>query len=85
MHIDDSASTLENWIREFDKFCPDIDVQTYYGTQGERAQLRDDLKRRARAGTLEVVLASYTQVAAADDLHFFRKKISFLVSCQALN
>jgi SWI/SNF-related matrix-associated actin-dependent regulator 1 of chromatin subfamily A len=75
-----SASTLENWIREFDKFCPDIDVQTYYGSQAERAALRDDLKRRYRSGQLEVVLASYTQVAAADDLHFFRKKITFEVS-----
>jgi len=77
------ASTLENWIREFDKFCPDIDVQTYYGSQAERAALRDDLKRRYRSGRLEVVLASYTQVAAADDLHFFRKKIEFEVSKRA--
>jgi SWI/SNF-related matrix-associated actin-dependent regulator 1 of chromatin subfamily A len=73
---------LENWIREFEKFCPDIDVQTYYGTQSERAMLRDDLKRRFRSDRLEVVLASYTQVASADDLHFFRKKIQFKVSLE---
>ncbi|ORY29510.1 SNF2 family N-terminal domain-domain-containing protein [Naematelia encephala] len=71
------ASTLENWLREFDRFAPDIDVQSYYGTQGERASLRDDLKRRFRSGKLEVVLASYTQVASSDDLGFFRKKIVF--------
>ncbi|BEJ12769.1 hypothetical protein CspHIS471_0212290 [Cutaneotrichosporon sp. HIS471] len=71
------ASTLENWTREFDRFAPDIDVQTYYGSQAERADLRDDLKRQFRAGDLEVVLASYTQVAAKDDLSFFRRKIDF--------
>lgn len=74
-----SASTLENWIREFEKFAPSIDVQTYYGTQSERAELRDELKRRFRAGKLRVVLASYTQVASHDDLSFFRKKINFEV------
>ncbi|WRT65569.1 uncharacterized protein IL334_002514 [Kwoniella shivajii] len=71
------ASTLENWTREFDRFAPSVDVQTYYGSQAERASLRDDLKRRFRSGRLEVVLASYTQVAAPDDLSFFRKKIEF--------
>lgn len=71
------ASTLENWTREFERFAPTIDVQTYYGSQAERAELRDVLKQRFRAGTLEVVLASYTQVAAQDDLRFFRKKIEF--------
>ncbi|KAI9632463.1 putative Swi2/Snf2-related ATPase, component of the SWR1 complex [Dioszegia hungarica] len=71
------ASTLENWIREFEKFAPTIDVQTYYGSQAERAMLRSDLKQRYRAKTLRVVLASYTQMSSHDDLSFFRKKISF--------
>nr|XP_019012216.1 uncharacterized protein I206_03060 [Kwoniella pini CBS 10737]OCF50997.1 hypothetical protein I206_03060 [Kwoniella pini CBS 10737] len=71
------ASTLENWTREFARFAPSVDVQTYFGSQAERAGLRDELKRRFRSGKLEVVLASYTQVAAADDLSFFRKKIEF--------
>ncbi|CAK9782798.1 hypothetical protein CC85DRAFT_261889 [Cutaneotrichosporon oleaginosum] len=71
------ASTLENWTREFQRFAPEIDVVTYYGSQSERAQLRDQLKRQFRAGDLEVVLASYTQVAAKDDLSFFKRKIEF--------
>ncbi|WVR03919.1 hypothetical protein IAU60_000918 [Kwoniella sp. DSM 27419] len=71
------ASTLENWTREFERFAPSVDVQTYYGSQAERAGLRDDLKRMFRAGRLEVVLASYTQVVSQDDLGFFRKKIDF--------
>lgn len=73
------ASTLENWTREFRRFAPDIDVQTYYGSQAERAGLRSDLKAQFRRGELEVVLASYTQMTSADDLSFFRKKIDFEV------
>ncbi|XAO26964.1 hypothetical protein I312_105805 [Cryptococcus bacillisporus CA1280] len=71
------ASTLENWTREFRRFAPNIDVQTYYGSQAERAGLRSDLKAQFRRGELEVVLASYTQITSADDLSFFRKKIDF--------
>lgn len=71
------ASTLENWIREFQRFCPSIDVQAYYGSQKERAELREDLKYMFRQNKLEVVLASYTQCAAYDDLKFFRTKIEF--------
>ena len=71
------ASTLENWIREFGKFAPDIDVDSYYGSQGERADLRDYLKKKFRSGKLQVVLASYTQMVSQDDLSFFRKKIEF--------
>lgn len=71
------ASTLENWTREFERFAPGVDVETYYGSQSERAELRENLKRKFRAGKLEVVLASYTQVQAEDDLRFFRKKLDF--------
>jgi SWI/SNF-related matrix-associated actin-dependent regulator 1 of chromatin subfamily A len=71
------ASTLENWTREFERFAPSIDVQTYYGSQAERRGLRDTLKRMYRADELEVVLASYTQVGSGEDLTFFRKKIQF--------
>lgn len=71
------ASTLENWTREFERFAPEINVQTYYGSQSERHGLRTDLKKAFRNGTLEVVLASYTQVQAKDDLSFFKKKIEF--------
>lgn len=37
------ASTLENWLREFEKFCPDLVVQAYYGSQPEREDLRYEL------------------------------------------
>lgn len=39
------ASTLENWLREFKNFCPELDVEPYYGSQKERIEIRDALKR----------------------------------------
>ncbi|RPB19855.1 hypothetical protein L211DRAFT_793339 [Terfezia boudieri ATCC MYA-4762] len=39
------ASTLENWLREFKNFCPDLSVEPYYGSQKERFEIRDTLKR----------------------------------------
>ncbi|KAG2186212.1 hypothetical protein INT43_002650, partial [Umbelopsis isabellina] len=38
------SSTLENWLREFQKFCPCLDVRSYYGSQKERVELRYDLR-----------------------------------------
>lgn len=38
------SSTLENWLREFQKFCPSLVVQAYYGSQAEREDLRYELQ-----------------------------------------
>ncbi|RCK65871.1 ATP-dependent helicase FUN30 [Candida viswanathii] len=38
------ASTIENWLREFNKFCPSLRVRAYYGAMAEREQLRFDLE-----------------------------------------
>ncbi|KAK9343264.1 SNF2 family N-terminal domain-containing protein [Lipomyces starkeyi] len=34
------SSTLENWLREFKRFCPSFVVEPYYGLQKDRAELR---------------------------------------------
>ncbi|ODV63645.1 DNA-dependent ATPase FUN30 ASCRUDRAFT_73458 [Ascoidea rubescens DSM 1968] len=39
------ASTLENWLREFQKFSPELQVSPYYGTQNERIDLRIHLSK----------------------------------------
>ena len=38
------VSTLPNWIREFEKFCPDMHVVKYHGSQQEREALKEDLR-----------------------------------------
>lgn len=41
------ASTLENWLREFKNFCPDLVVEPYYGGQRERGEIRQALRRHS--------------------------------------
>lgn len=46
------SSTLENWLREFEKFCPDLVVVPYYGTQQERADQRYELEDTSKYDVL---------------------------------
>ena len=51
------ASTIENWLREFNKFCPDLLVRAYYGSQAEREELRYEL---LNDDEFEVLVTTYT-------------------------
>ncbi|ORZ18553.1 SNF2 family N-terminal domain-domain-containing protein [Absidia repens] len=37
------SSTLDNWMREFERFCPDLEVRCYYGSQNERQDQQEDI------------------------------------------
>ena len=71
------SSTLENWVREFDRFAPSISVQTYYGTKEERITLRYNLNNSQRKGNKdgwEVLITTYNLASGDDrDRKFFRK------------
>ncbi|KAG8891809.1 hypothetical protein FRB99_003344, partial [Tulasnella sp. 403] len=63
-------STLENWVREFERFAPNIEVQTYYGTQMERAELRQELLN----ARWDVLVTTYNFAQGNEhDRKFFRK------------
>jgi SWI/SNF-related matrix-associated actin-dependent regulator 1 of chromatin subfamily A len=65
------ASTIENWMREFNKFCPDIVVQAYYGTVQEREDLRYELKN----AQFDVLVTTYVLAAgSAADFKFLRNQ-----------
>ncbi|KAG2733398.1 hypothetical protein G9P44_002923 [Scheffersomyces stipitis] len=65
------ASTLENWLREFNKFCPDLKVQAYYGTVKEREDLRYEL----REIDFDVLVTTYTLAAGSPlDFKFLRSQ-----------
>ncbi|CAA21109.1 histone chaperone/ATP-dependent chromatin remodeller SMARCAD1 family Fft2 [Schizosaccharomyces pombe] len=38
------SSTLENWLRELARFCPSLRVEPYYGSQQERANIREAIE-----------------------------------------
>lgn len=68
------GSTLENWLREFGRFCPDLAVTPYYGTQAEREEQRvnimDDIDN------IDVIVTTY-ETASNDkgDNQFLRKEV----------
>lgn len=68
------SSTIENWVREFERFCPDLEVRLYHGSINERAELRAELKYENKMRIFQVILTTY-QIAAGhiDDRTFLRK------------
>ncbi|KAM9888306.1 hypothetical protein OXX69_013087, partial [Metschnikowia pulcherrima] len=61
------SSTLENWLREFQKFCPSMVVQAYYGSQAEREDLRYELAETS----YDVLVTTYNlATGAAPDFKF---------------
>src|SRR4051812_42008520 len=65
------TSTLSNWQREFEKFCPELDVRCYYGSQAEREELRYDLDQDS---TYDVIVTTYTIATSNDDRKFLNRR-----------
>lgn len=65
------ASTLENWEREFDTWCPEIRILQYYGDQTLRAQIRYYVARNPN--DVDVVLTTYNVAQNAEDRRLFKK------------
>ena len=68
------SSVLENWSREFQRFCPDLRIEVYYGSQAERRDLRMDLKRR---DDYDVLLTTYDMATGSHDDQSFLRKSGF--------
>ncbi|KAI8352107.1 SNF2 family N-terminal domain-containing protein [Blakeslea trispora] len=68
------SSTIENWIRELERFCPSLVVRLYHGSLDERAEQRMYLRDERKQGVFQVVITTY-QLAAGnpDDCNFLRK------------
>ncbi|XP_054163041.1 SWI/SNF-related matrix-associated actin-dependent regulator of chromatin subfamily A containing DEAD/H box 1-like [Oppia nitens] len=76
------ASTLENWSREFQTWCPDIKLLLYYGSQEERAMIREQISRKEI--DFDVILTTYTIAQSPGDRGLFKKnKFSYCVFDEA--
>lgn len=64
------SSTIENWLREFQKFCPSLTVMPYYAGLNERALIRDEIEERR--DEINVVITTYTIAKAKLDAKFLR-------------
>nr|CAB3266380.1 SWI/SNF-related matrix-associated actin-dependent regulator of chromatin subfamily A containing DEAD/H box 1 [Phallusia mammillata] len=66
------TSTFENWVREFNVWCPTLHVLHYTGSQVDRKCIRSDLQK----GRLlcDVILTTYhLAVSTPEDRSLFRK------------
>lgn len=66
------SSTLENWLREFARFSPDLNVEPYHGKEPERAEIRYQILNNL--DMVDVIVTTY-QIAESDkgDAAFLRK------------
>lgn len=65
------ASTIENWLREFERFCPTLIVKIYHGTQQERAEQRYELDPENEE--YNVIVTTYNvATGAAEDRSFLK-------------
>ncbi|KAF9892899.1 hypothetical protein FE257_000491 [Aspergillus nanangensis] len=65
------SSTIENWLREFQKFCPALNVIPYYAGQNQRAVLRENIENNR--DDINVIVTTYTIAKAKVDAHFLRQ------------
>ncbi|KAL4918779.1 SNF2 family N-terminal domain-containing protein [Aspergillus aurantiobrunneus] len=64
------SSTIENWLREFQKFCPTLSVMPYYADQNVRAEIREQIEESR--DDINVVITTYTIAKGKVDAHFLR-------------
>lgn len=72
------GSTLENWIRELQRFCPALNVSPYYGSLNEREEWREAYED----GDMEVdvIVTTYETATGKLDAPFFRKVVKPVVA-----
>ncbi|KAM5192268.1 SWI/SNF-related matrix-associated actin-dependent regulator of chromatin subfamily A containing DEAD/H box 1 [Mantella aurantiaca] len=73
------ASTLDNWIREFNQWCPDMNILLYYGSQEDRKHLRYDILNKVIE--YNVIVTTYNcAISSSEDRSLFRRlKLNFAV------
>lgn len=70
------ASTIENWLREFNKFCPALRVRAYYGSMAEREELRYDLE----TDEFDVLVTTYNLACGgSSDAKFLKHRNSNVI------
>lgn len=71
------SSTLENWLREFARFCPSLVVEPYYGSQSERADIRETIL--ANGANFDVLVTTYNLATGGKQDMGFLKSLKFNV------
>ncbi|KAI8854816.1 SNF2 family N-terminal domain-containing protein [Chytridium lagenaria] len=64
---------LENWMREIEKWCPELSAVSYYGSQAERAELREYIPDDVP----DIVVTTYNVASGQKDDRSFLRKMRF--------
>uniref|UniRef100_A0A336MDF4 SWI/SNF-related matrix-associated actin-dependent regulator of chromatin subfamily A containing DEAD/H box 1 homolog n=1 Tax=Culicoides sonorensis TaxID=179676 RepID=A0A336MDF4_CULSO len=59
------SSTLNNWEQELTKWCPDLTVLKYYGSQDERRSMRIQIAKEGL--TDDIMLTTYHMIGASNE------------------
>nr|XP_022344572.1 SWI/SNF-related matrix-associated actin-dependent regulator of chromatin subfamily A containing DEAD/H box 1B-like [Crassostrea virginica] len=70
------SSTIENWMREFDTWCPQVNLLVYYGSMEDRRQSRMSLLYDTKA-EYNVVLTTYNMATGSVEDRALFKKVDF--------
>ncbi|WBW74899.1 SMARCAD1 family ATPase Fft2 [Schizosaccharomyces osmophilus] len=65
------SSTLENWLRELARFCPRLRVEPYYGSQQERANIREAIEENNV--TYDILVTTYQLATSSKEDRSFLK------------
>lgn len=64
-------STLENWLREFSIFCPDLEVIPFYSDLKGREAVREQI--RQNIDSIDVVVTTYSMAKLKEETKFLRR------------
>uniref|UniRef100_A0A8C6X9J9 DNA helicase n=1 Tax=Naja naja TaxID=35670 RepID=A0A8C6X9J9_NAJNA len=73
------ASTIDNWIREVNLWCPELQILFYYGSQEDRRHLRMDIHNKVT--DFNVIVTTYNSaISSPEDRNLFRKmKLNYAI------
>uniref|UniRef100_A0A8D0C764 DNA helicase n=1 Tax=Salvator merianae TaxID=96440 RepID=A0A8D0C764_SALMN len=73
------ASTIDNWIREVNLWCPELQVLFYYGSQDDRKHLRMDIHNKV--ADFNIIVTTYNcAISSPEDRSLFRRmKLNYAI------
>ncbi|KAG0718228.1 SMARCAD1 [Chionoecetes opilio] len=71
------SSTLDNWARELETWCPSLEVLHFHGSQGDRRNLRSAIMNGTLEEEPDVILTTYNMVTTSTEDRALFKKLRF--------
>eukprot|EP00924_Labyrinthula_sp_SR-Ha-C_P008720 maker-scaffold_2-snap-gene-0.6-mRNA-1 protein AED:0.12 eAED:0.12 QI:95/1/1/1/0.66/0.5/4/137/676 len=72
-------STMMNWLKELNKWCPTIEAVRYHGNREERRDLIPDLKRRYRSSAHQFIVVTTYEIVNRDRANLQKFKWKYII------